>query len=272
MAATDFAIHLADAVTAVLPRRLPTLERLRACRIVSHRGEHDNRQVLENTLAAFRAASDAGVWGIECDLRWSRDDVPIICHDTDARRVFGQSCVVANTDFSQLRDRLPELPTLAEVVSEFGGRTHIMLEIKDTGEALSDRRKAILRELLSTMTVSRDFHLLALQPALFSAVDFLPREACFPVAELNVADISEQALAGDFGGITGHYLLLGAAIQRQHRAAGQRIGTGFVRSRYGLYRELNRGVEWVFSNHAVHLQALLDKALAQAARAEGPVS
>ena len=58
------AMAIADWLTAVVPRAVPDQETLRECRIISHRGEHDNVSVMENTLAAFRAARDAGVWGI----------------------------------------------------------------------------------------------------------------------------------------------------------------------------------------------------------------
>ena len=36
---------------------------LDSCRLISHRGEHDNQSVFENTLPALQQAMDAGVWG-----------------------------------------------------------------------------------------------------------------------------------------------------------------------------------------------------------------
>ena len=55
-----------------IPRMRPSRAALEACKIVSHRGEHDNRRVFENTLAAFDAAAAAGCWGLEFDVRWTR--------------------------------------------------------------------------------------------------------------------------------------------------------------------------------------------------------
>jgi glycerophosphoryl diester phosphodiesterase len=46
-----------------------------------------------------------------------------------------------------------------------------------------------------------------------------------------------------------------ALIQRHHRQ-GQKLGTGFIASRYCLYRELDRGVDWIFTNHALKLGAI----------------
>ena len=36
------------------------------------------------------------------------------------------------------------------------------------------------------------------------------------------------------------------------------VATGFVKSRNCLYREMNRGMAWIFSNDAVAMQRLLD--------------
>lgn len=47
--------------------------------ILSHRGLR--RGVPENTLGAFQAAVDAGVDGIETDLRRTRDDAIVLFHD-----------------------------------------------------------------------------------------------------------------------------------------------------------------------------------------------
>ena len=61
-----------DLAAAAIPRRVPSRAALQQCKIISHRGENDNREILENTLPAFAAARKAGVWGIECDIRWTR--------------------------------------------------------------------------------------------------------------------------------------------------------------------------------------------------------
>lgn len=65
-----------DFIFKHLPRRSPDPEKLKACKIVSHRGEHDNTSVYENTIAAFDGAMEQGVWGIEFDVRWTRDLQP----------------------------------------------------------------------------------------------------------------------------------------------------------------------------------------------------
>ena len=109
---------------------LPGPNRLKACRIVTHRGEHDNRTVLENTVAAFEAAASAGLWGSEFDLRWTKDLHPMVFHDPDTRRLFGAHRRLCEMNFSDLQVSYPLIPSLAEIVERFGARVHLMIEIK----------------------------------------------------------------------------------------------------------------------------------------------
>ncbi len=258
----QLAMSSVDRLMAALPRSQPTREALLACKLISHRGEHDNCTVLENTLRAYEIARDAGVWGIEFDVRWTADLVPVICHDRDTVRVFDEPETIAEIAFGELRKRLPRIPTLAEVIAEFGGNTHLMIELKAEPFTSSGRQRQILREQLAGLEPCRDFHILALDPLVFELVDFLPPETLFPVAETNVHAMSELSLEHGYGGIGGHYLLLGEKLRRRHAASGQRLGTGFPSSRNCLFREINRGIEWVFSNDAVALQGILDECLA----------
>lgn len=254
------AMGAADALTAIIPRSPPPGSVLKTCKIISHRGEHDNAQLVENTLPAFACARANGVWGIECDIRWTADLVPVICHDPSGERLFRNSQPLASMQFREVRRQMPLIPSLAEVVAEFGGNTHLMLEIKSENLPDPARQECILRELLAGLTPGQDYHILALDPALLSRVAFVPRRYCYLVAELEVERLSRQCLELGCGGLAGHYLLLGNKVCERHRRAGQGIGTGFVASRACLYRELNRGVDWIFSNDAVKIQKICDEA------------
>jgi glycerophosphoryl diester phosphodiesterase len=250
-----------DTLFSAIPQRQPPRVSLQRCKLISHRGEHDNKTVFENTLAAFRAAREAGVWGIECDIRWTADLVPVVVHDPDGGRVFGDPAPIRELTFAQLRRRLPSIPSLEELLSDYGGYIHLMLEIKAEPLIQPRRQKEILAELLRDLDPVGDYHFLALNPDLFHRVDFAPRCSCIPVAEFNISALSEHSLASGYGGLAGHYVLLTSALKWRHEAAGQRVGVGHIGSRNALFRELNRGVEWIFSNNAVAMQRLLDELL-----------
>ena len=253
--------RLADIWFLLIPRRRPSRQSILDCKIVSHRGEHDNRQVKENTLAAFARVAEAGGWGIEFDVRWTRDLQPVVIHDSSTARVFGVELEVAAVDLRELQQRVPQIPTLQEVVTRFGGTTHLMVELKrDDLGAVADRA-ARLGEIFATLTAAEDYHFLALQIDLFELVEFAGDKACLPVAELNLGNFSHDALTRELGGVCGQYLLLNQDLIRQHHSQGQKLGTGFIASRFCFYRELNRGVDWIFTNHALNLLAIRQELL-----------
>lgn len=250
-------LPLVDSIFARIPQPPPNPGRLKACKLISHRGEHDNRRVFENTMAAFDAAADSGVWGIELDIRWTKDLCPVVIHDPGLSRVFGLPTLVAESSAGELARHCPRVPTLAEVIARFGGRVHLMVEVKASAFHSPERQNRVLDELFSVLEPVRDFHFLGLEPAVFRRISFAPESSFIPVARLNFRELSRLALKEGYGGVAGHYTLVGAAAIARHHRAGQGVGTGYPRSRNCLFRELNRGVEWVFSNHAARLQALI---------------
>ena len=252
-------LHWIDQIFERLPRAVPDMARLAGCRVVSHRGEYDGRLVLENTLAAFDAAAALGVWGIECDLRWTRDLVPVVTHDADLRRVFGLDRTVSACTLQDLQRDCPGLPTLAEVIGRYGGKTHLMVEVKQERYPDAHRQNRILRELFEGLTPGADFHLLSLTPDMFRLTPFAPPAACIPVARLNLPRLSRLALRNGYGGVAGHYALVGDAVIRRQHAAGQGVGTGYPCSLRVLAREVNRQVDWIFTNHAGDVQGWIHR-------------
>jgi glycerophosphoryl diester phosphodiesterase len=244
-----------DPLLGRLPRRIPAGGLRRPPRIVAHRGDHAGPEAPENSLAAFARSRRAGVWGVELDLRWTRDLVPVAAHDPDCRRLFGGAERIATLRFSDLRRRYPLIPSMAEVVETCRGRLHLMIEVKSEPRPDPPRQAAILETLLSSLHPGRDYHILGLTPQVFRLVPFAFPAACLAVAQTNTRAMSRWARAQGAAGVAGHYLLVTRGCLARHRACGQKVGTGFVESR-GIYlREWARGVEWVFSNRAAALAA-----------------
>jgi len=247
---------LAGAICRRWPRPTPPSALLERCRIVSHRGEHDNRSRLENTLPAFDAAAEAGVWGLEMDVRWTADRVPVVFHDPDTRRLYRSKITLASTPLDRLIDRFPLIPTLSEVVERFGGKRHLMLEIKAEPWLGPLDRARRFKRALSHLVPGKDFHLMGLHPDLFGRFNFLPAQAFVPIARVRMDRFSRLAAARGYAGVSGHYLLAGSGVVDRHHRLGQKVGTGFADSRRCLYREAARGVDWIFSNRAAAMQAI----------------
>ena len=140
-----------------IPRRCPQQQILRRCKIVTHRGEFDNHRVFENTLPAFDRALALGVWGLEFDVRWTRDLCPVVIHDPDTRRVFGGETFIARTCYADLNVSYPMIPTLEEVVDRYGGRVHLMVELKrETLPAPAETIGSTVFVATTSLTVARE--------------------------------------------------------------------------------------------------------------------
>ncbi len=250
-------MQLADAMVERRRQPIPSTGRLERCRIVSHRGDHGDDPLEENTLAAFGRAATAGVWGVELDIRFTADLEPVVFHDSTLERIYGVPQPVAQLSCRELRNRFPAIPTLDEVVKAFGHRLHLMIEVKAQPWPDPPRQNERLQEILSGLAPSEEFHLLCLHPqALRPLKGFAPR-ARVVISEYGPELRSRWLLRRPWGGLCGHYLLLRRGIIRALHRNGQQAGTGYIRSRNGLFREINRGVDWIFSNHAVRLQGMV---------------
>lgn len=255
--------HIAELALASWPRATPDAPRLAASRIVAHRGERDGVKVLENTFDAFDPVVEAGVAGIEFDIRYTRDDEPVVVHDADLKRVFGLPDVVADTPWKTLRRQAPRLPHLQELIERYAPHSHLMAELKTRGSERAEQRTA---QCFSALAPARDFHMLSLDPTLFEGARALPAACYLPVAKLNWRRLHRWALTHDCAGLAAPHLLM----DRQHidalRAARPFVGTGFVSRPSLLMREISRGVEWIFTNQPLRLQRALDAARKHAAK------
>ncbi len=99
----------------------------------AHRGLWSGK-IPENSLSAFAAAVQAG-FGIELDLRLSRDGQIMVFHDDDLRRMCGVNRKISDLTCAQLKtlrlkNSAETIPTLGEVLHLIRGRVPLMIELK----------------------------------------------------------------------------------------------------------------------------------------------
>ena len=246
-----------DQFYARWPQTMPTEERLKHCKIIAHRGDYDNLDVFENTVAAFDRAAAGGVWGVEFDLRWTKDLHPVVVHDPDLKRVFRIDSMIIKLTRSELESCCPAVPTLAEVVEKYGKKLHLMIEIKSETYPNPEMQNRALKDCFSYLEPRQDYHLMSLTPPMFDLIYFALPSTFIPIATLNVGQFSKLALEKNYGGIAGHYLLLTSSKLAKHRKKKQHVGTGYPESKNCLFREINRDVEWIFSNNACQVQDII---------------
>ncbi len=115
----------------------------------AHRGLHGNGSP-ENSLSAFARAIRAG-YGIELDVRLSRDGVIVVSHDDDLSRTCGVRAKISELRLEQIKrirfkNSDEQIPTLKEVLSLVGGRVPLMIEVK--GERADPRLLSPLADML----------------------------------------------------------------------------------------------------------------------------
>jgi glycerophosphoryl diester phosphodiesterase len=258
-AVENILIQCIDILYKLWPQPFPGQDRLRASKIIAHRGEHDNITIYENTLEAFELALERGIWGIEFDVRWTKDFHPVINHDPDLKRVFNLDLNINDITLEELKSRCPAVPSLSEVIQKYGKQLHLMTEIKAENYRDPERQNNVLKACFSALEPCRDYHLMSLAPEMFDLINFVPPSTFIPIATLNLSQLSQIAFEKDYQGVAGHYFLMTNATLTKHKHKGQKVGTGYPRSRRCLFREINRGVEWIFSNNAGELQAIVNK-------------
>ncbi|MES2971367.1 MAG: glycerophosphodiester phosphodiesterase [Patescibacteria group bacterium] len=103
-------------------------------KIIGHRGAAGSE--LENTLASIQAAIDMGVYAVEIDIRKTKDNQLVVCHDSTLTRVSDSSDKISDLTLKQLQ-KIPLhggaiVPTLSEVL-ELVGEKRIYIEVKQPG-------------------------------------------------------------------------------------------------------------------------------------------
>ena len=118
---------------------------------LAHRGLH-GEGAAENSISAFRRAMEAG-FGVELDVRLSKDGELVVFHDDTLTRVAGVEGRVDELTLAELREcRLLDtddtIPTLREVFDLVDGRIPILIEIKEKTGSTAVTEK-LLAELKS---------------------------------------------------------------------------------------------------------------------------
>lgn len=78
--------------------------------IYAHRGA--SRDFPEHTEAAYLAAVEQGADGFECDLRLSKDEIPVLWHDASMQRESGNPGLISELSYQEIIKIYPAVLTL----------------------------------------------------------------------------------------------------------------------------------------------------------------
>lgn len=121
----------AEKVKAVIPQKFL---------VIGHRGTGDNSIAPENTLSSFRFAQKNNS-AFELDTMFSKTGELVVIHDSDVDRTTNGTGMVDKLTLAELKQldasklstpkfKGEKIPTLDEVLTEFGGKTLVDIEIK----------------------------------------------------------------------------------------------------------------------------------------------
>ena len=114
-------------------------------KIYAHRGF--SAKFPEATRAAYEGALSVKADGLECDVRLTRDQVPICFHDRNLKRIAGISKSVAELSLDEIR-KITDVLTLSELVELVTkNKVELLIETKHPTRFGRAVEKAVLREI-----------------------------------------------------------------------------------------------------------------------------
>lgn len=120
-------------------------------KIYAHRGA--SIDFPEHTLAAYHGAIEQGADGFECDVRLTKDSVPILWHDSTMDRTAGSRGDIAALSYMQVRDRYPQVMLFTEYLElAIAHKKDIAIETKHPVPTGHEIEKVIEGELSTYKT------------------------------------------------------------------------------------------------------------------------
>ncbi len=206
-------------ILATMPRNKPHSEAINNAKNIAHRGAHSNRHgIIENTKQAFDLAYKSGCWGIEFDVHATADDVLVVNHDPTLKRLWRREGVISQLTFAELRQLVPQIPTLAEIVVEYAAKMHLFIELKSLFTS-----EEVLVTTLSSLTPCKNYHLLTLDASVFAALNQFPKSCLLLVSgHNNVKTFCDLSLMSLWR-VLASYLLLRDKYITQLQGADQKL-------------------------------------------------
>ena len=122
----------------------------------AHRGA--SADFPEHTMAAYRGAIEQGALGFECDIRITKDEVPVLWHDANMKKEAKNSAIIANSTYAEVKKIYPALMTLNELLDlAIENKKSLALETKHpvpTGNRVEELVLAELHKRKSAITQS----------------------------------------------------------------------------------------------------------------------
>ncbi len=230
--------------------------------IYAHRGA--KREAAENTRTAFDKALHYTIDGIETDIQLTRDEVAVLWHDDDLRKLGLTGKRIDDFDFAQLHEmnfavhfagaNREGVMSLRDFVASYHARCRLLLEIKRYPDEAEVRQQIKVRQALELAGAVADEGILASSFDLESLV-YAHRIAPQFSLVLNLepehqADFAQRALIEQpyLHGLCVHISTLDEAMVGVVRERGKFIAVYTCNSDDQIKHALNLGVDVLISD------------------------
>ena len=232
--------------------------------IYAHRGA--NKEAAENTRSAFDKALQYAIDGMETDVQLSRDEVPVLWHDTFLTKLGLAGKHVDDYDYAQLStmdfsshfspDTKGEgIMSLQDFMDDYRKRCRLILEIKNRDWEASYRHHVKMQKVLSMVgTTAPDSALIISSFHLASLTYAHKCKPEFPLvynmeAEHTVTDAEQAITAQPFlHGLCLHISTLSEAMVRLLRAHGKSVTVYTCNTDAEINKALELGVDILISD------------------------
>ena len=194
--------------------------------VIAHRGA--SGYATENTISSVKLAIEQKAHAVEIDIWRTIDDSIVVFHDRHTKRLTGDSIVVPEASYAQLRAlKLPGneyIPTLREVLSVLPAHTQVFIEIKccwEQGEA-GNVFPYVVDILHETKTTSQATFISFNPDKLEDAKKYLPNNACYWLTgkQLTTQEYIHQLRKSNIEGINVHHSIATLELKNELRQNG----------------------------------------------------
>lgn len=237
-----------------------------AIALFAHRG--NSGEAPENTIAAFRLALDSGADGVEFDVQFSRDRVPVVIHDETLERTTNGKGGVAEHSLAELKaldagawkghafagERIPALEEALALFQE--SELLVNIELK-TSEIFYEGLAAAAARMAKKMGIARRVVISSFNHhSLLEAAREAPEIARAPLLYAHLIEPWRYVQAQGFQALHAERHACTGALVRGCRGAGIPLRAYTVNDELDFRRLAALGVGAVFTDHPRKLAQL----------------
>jgi|GEM_PF-5758375 len=240
--------NLIDFIIGMIPSEKPDPAVFKSVKIIAHRGIKGSSNIKENTIDAFNIAINTGAHGIEFDLQLTNDNIPVVSHDTNLKRVFGINIEIAEKKYDEIKNRFPCILTFEDIIKYYKDIL-FFIEVKKQKDDAKDKKLAEeVINLIDQYNIKSRCKIITLSYELIKYYIDEDNLDVYPIYLFTPKNAIVFRNKYNLPGIYGAYYFTSKKLVEIAKKEGYVIGTGFINYKNTMYRQINKRVGYLFSD------------------------